>query len=196
MVVIGIAGKKRSGKDTVAKALIECARREDITASRRALADALKEECASMLAPLLHPRKSYSAILAEMHADDTKERYRLLLQWWGTEFRRGMTRDSYWVDNLRTWILRNCKGEREIVVVPDVRFPNEVEMIKQLGGVVVNVNRPFLDAGDHHVSERALDEFQDWDYVVNNISDLEGLEWEARRIFLLIKDWAWGGPTK
>jgi hypothetical protein len=192
MVVIGIAGKKRSGKDTTAKTLIECAQQEHITATRRALADPVKEECASMLAPFMHPLKSYSEIVAEMHADETKEKYRPLLQFWGM-FRRE-SNQLYWIDKLRAWILRNCREEREIVVVPDVRFPNEVEMVKQLGGVVVNVTRPFLDTGDHHVSEVALEEFKDWDYVVNNNSDLEGLEWEARRIFLLIKDWAWGGP--
>src|SRR5690606_41986577 len=44
------------------------------------------------------------------------------------------------------------------VVVPDVRFPNEVDAIRRAGGTVLQVVRPGRpDDGDRHASETALD---------------------------------------
>jgi hypothetical protein len=192
MLVIGIAGKKRSGKDTVAQMLIRCAELAGVKATRRALADALKEECAAMVANQLGNTKSAADIFTEMNTDGVKERYRLLLQWWGTEFKRGMVSDTYWVDTLRAWIQTNCTTDREMVLIPDIRFPNEVEMVKQLGGIVIQVQRGGIDTEDGHASERALDDFTDWDTIVLNDSDLESLESVIARFFTTIADWAWG----
>ncbi len=192
MLVIGIAGKKRSGKDTVAQMLIHCAETAGIKATRRALADALKEECAAMVSERLGGSKSIEDIFVEMNTDGVKERYRLLLQWWGTEFKRGMVSDTYWVDTLREWILTNCNTDREMVLIPDIRFPNEVEMVKQLGGIVIQVQRPGIDTGDGHASEKALDDFTDWDTIVLNDSDLESLTSVISKFFATLLDWAWG----
>jgi hypothetical protein len=51
-----------------------------------------------------------------------------------------------------------------------VRFPNEVECIHDLGGVVIRLLRnPFKDEKiDLHSSEVALDHYTDFDLVVDN----------------------------
>lgn len=196
MLVIGIAGKKRSGKDTVARMLISCATRAGVKATRRALADALKEECTRMIALELGESGQvgkYLDVLQEMNTDSTKEKYRLLLQWWGTEFKRGMIGDDYWVDKLRDWLLQHkSHSQQEIFIIPDVRFPNEVKMIKQQGGLVINVHRPELEVSDRHASEHALDGMTGWFYTIDNSGDLDILQHTVERLFPMIVDWAWG----
>ncbi len=75
-------------------------------------------------------------------------------------------------------------------VISDVRFLNEVNAIKNgiLGQpvpkndfrFVIRVNRPQrnLDRTDEHQSETALDDYQYWDYVIENDKNLDHLAFE------------------
>lgn len=91
-----------------------------------------------------------------------------LLQWWGTEFRRAQDPD-YWTKKLFASIPANL----DIAIVTDVRFPNEVDGIKQRGGYTVNVQRlredgtPYFssDRSVDHPSETALDGYN-WDFYI------------------------------
>jgi len=52
------------------------------------------------------------------------------------------------------------------VIVPDVRYPNEVNIIKQMGGIVIRLTRhPFAD---QHESENALNDSRYFDAVIDN----------------------------
>ncbi len=188
VIVIGISGKKRAGKDTVAQMIKEKALASGFTVVRRALADLLKEECAKAIAEEAdHYDLSYENILKEMNTDGVKERYRLLLQWWGTEFRRQMCSEDYWVRAMRLWIECHTVSDemtqpgypspKQMILIPDIRFPNEVEMVKQLGGLVLRIQRPMTDfEAGNHPSECALDNFKDWDGIIKNGGNLETLQ--------------------
>jgi hypothetical protein len=127
-IVIGLGYQARSGKDTVAQMILELAEQAGIPAVRRAFADVLKEECASFLSHVVGV--SYKEILRQMHGTtEEKARWRRVIQWWGTEFRRHDD-DNYWTNKLREWIDTHCTESCQIVVVPDVRFTNEAEMCK------------------------------------------------------------------
>lgn len=103
---------------------------------------------------------------------------RTLLQWWGTEFRRNVNPD-YWVNKLAK---RLAKDKPEIALITDVRFPNEVRFVQKYGNVI-KVDRPDLPslkgAAGVHASELALANFQDWDDVIVNDSDLTTLRERA-----------------
>jgi hypothetical protein len=85
---------------------------------------------------------------------------RAVLQFFGTEVVRDMfpklmphIGSRFWLEHLRrrqTALLRKHEAEptsqTSNLVVCDVRFPNEVELIKELGGVIVKVVRPGFDA--------------------------------------------------
>ena len=59
------------------------------------------------------------------------------------------------------------------IVVADIRFTNEAEYIKKLGGLVLRIDRPGLDAGvaSEHISETGIP-MELIDYVVDNDGDL------------------------
>jgi hypothetical protein len=75
-----------------------------------------------------------------------------------------------------TWAW-NQKAQDHDVVAPDMRFPNEMEIINARGGVCIHVSRPGQEPTSGHVSETSLDDVE-FDYVVVNDGDLEHL-WDV-----------------
>ena len=117
-------------------------------------------------------------LLAMMHDSRTKEHFRLMLQWWGTEFRRRQFGDDYWLRQLQEWIETENEiqyfEDQLVVLVPDVRFPNEADFIHQLGGFCIEITRP-NDSTDQHPSETSLTGYDKFDICVNNDGDLAAL---------------------
>lgn len=99
---------------------------------------------------------------------------RLLLQNMGTQIGRQIIHPNIWVNAL----MSDYKLYNGIVypnwIVTDVRFPNEVEAIKDKGGIIIRVNRPLI-ISDNHKSEAALDNYKDFDYVIDNEGTIEEL---------------------
>lgn len=98
--------------------------------------------------------------------EEPKASVRRLLQVWGTEYRRWQDED-YWVKALRAWLA--CREPGENVVVDDVRFRNEAELIHERGGLLVRLE-PWdgWEPGPHsdHPSETQLDEYQKFHMVL------------------------------
>lgn len=69
---------------------------------------------------------------------------RKLLQWLGTDWGRGL-KESLWVDIWKAEILKQHSFQgphyRTVCVSDDVRFDNEAEAIKSLGGVIIKIER-------------------------------------------------------
>lgn len=70
---------------------------------------------------------------------------RFILQRWGTEYRRRTRHghDSYWLDQVVEKL--RATPERHFVVT-DVRFENEARFIEEVGGTLVRIRRPALEA--------------------------------------------------
>jgi hypothetical protein len=96
---------------------------------------------------------------------------RLVLQLLGTEGGREVIHPNIWVNAT----LGNLT-DADRVIVTDVRFPNEVTGIKVRKGIVVRVIRPSKISTSTHPSETALNDFQDWDYVIVNDGTIEDLK--------------------
>jgi hypothetical protein len=88
---------------------------------------------------------------------------RKLLQLCGTEFGREMIDPNIWVkitenklDNYVDTTVKPCKPHTH-VFIDDLRFDNEAEMVRSMGGFVVEVNRDgFVFEADSHVSEKGV----------------------------------------
>lgn len=149
--LIGLLGKKRAGKDTAAKFLVE-----DFGYVRYAFADPLK---AAALAtdPIVssYPAEVRLSQVVKLrgweHAKETPE-VRLYLQRFGVAMRQHVN-PSVWLDATMCPVM----DEARPVVITDVRFPNEADAIEAAGGILVRIVRAEAPNDDAHVSETALD---------------------------------------
>jgi len=150
-ILIGLLGHKQHGKDSVFAAL----RQIEPTAQRIAFADPLYEEVADACNVTVEFIKAH------------KEVFRPMMQWWGTEFRRGIGgNDDYWIDRAKD-ALRIVLNP--VIVFTDVRFPNEAKMIKERQGVLWRVVRPGMPVQDGHPSETVMK-----DYPVDRVIPNDG----------------------
>ena len=69
--------------------------------------------------------------------------------------------------------------------ITDVRYPNEAKMILARGGELIRIDRPGVTRLDHP-SECALDDWSDWDHVIENDGTLGEFEDKVRALI--------GGP--
>tara|TARA_B100001564_G_C20664317_1_gene683020 strand:+ start:1820 stop:2560 length:741 start_codon:yes stop_codon:yes gene_type:complete len=98
---------------------------------------------------------------------------REFLQYFGTDVMRKI-KDTVWVD----YTLKLIQEEQSsVALIPDVRFPNEIDAIQKAGGIVLRLTRDAYS--DNHRCESALDRDNfDWskfDHVIDNDTDVAGL---------------------
>ena len=60
----------------------------------------------------------------------------------------------------------------QLLVVTDVRFDNEANIIKELGGIIIKVKRKNKKNLDQHKSETSIEKIK-CDYLVKNDSNIE-----------------------
>lgn len=138
--IIGFAGKKGSGKDFALKCLREVY--SDFKFQRISFADALKDEIC------LATKVNLDYLEAK------KDKFRMILQWWGTDFRRNMFSHDYWIEKWKDAVSKVKMDTCTIIVATDVRFQNEVDIIKSLGGKVYFIYpRRYELPTDAHESE-------------------------------------------
>ncbi len=199
---ITLAGRKQVGKDTSAHiiARIIGSRQEDQsfidewrTPSPKVhivhFADALKDACVLIfgidrqdmetedgkkkMTDVLWPAYDEAGSCAYAvwrPADPTVDRFmtvREVLQFVGTDLFRNQIDPDIWVKS----VFRKKYAEDDIVIIADARFPNETAFAKK-HGLLVKIERDNGLAGDMHISERALDNYNDYDFVVDNNDDL------------------------
>lgn len=199
-MIIGFAGKASSGKTTAARHLAPLLNRETLIIP---MAMVLRDEVEAFFReigaddyiPLVYgcqedkvrvfyvdEQKAMAAcpqwqsFIAE-HGDiqdqtgRTAVTVRRILQWWGTEYRRSHDPD-YWT---KAWE-RKISGfdlDKVHLLIDDVRFMNELNVIRSHGGRFIKIDRPGFAAGGNHASETSLDDITDWDVVILNDGTLE-----------------------
>ena len=151
-IIIGLAGPAGAGKTEVAKHLVD-----QYGFKRHGFAEPLKRMLAALGVPhecLCGSRKNEPLdILGGKTA-------RWAMQTLGTEWGRDLIGPQLWV---RAWL--NDIGSTSLllgynhthVIDDDVRFGNEIDVIRKLGGFIVHVSRPGHEGagvGKVHASER------------------------------------------
>jgi len=139
-MIIGICGLIGSGKGTVADILV------DQGFKKVSFADKLKDGASTIFGwdrAMLEGDTDESRTWREQRDDfwsaETKMEVtpRLVLQLFGTDCMRNGFDDGVWVSLLKKTILDNPGN----YVVPDVRFENEIAMLRDIGGEVWEVQR-------------------------------------------------------
>lgn len=173
MKLIGIAGRRRAGKDTAASALI------DKGYALIKFADPLKAMLGTLLRiggiefndlPNYIEGNQKEAPLAALCGKTARHAMQTL----GTEWGRQLISEDLWV------LLALARASRvPAAVITDVRFPNEAEAIKRTGGTVIHIVRSdqprYLDGADGHASEADTDSIAA-DFTVVNNSTIEDLQ--------------------
>ena len=108
---------------------------------------------------------------------------RHLLQTLGTEWGRDMIYPELWVDIAKRTAFDSVQKLQRPVVFDDMRFPNEFDMVKDIGGYTIKIVRPHADGHHRHASEGALDE-KEFDLVIYNGSTLESLREQLQSNFV------------
>lgn len=128
------------------------------------------------------------SIRPENWTEDKTNITRLILQIVGTNIFRKYVDDDYWIKQL----IKKVNGYTEdFIIVTDTRFPNEIDLPHKLieNRIVISIkverNTGIVST---HASETSLDEYEWFDYVVDNNSNLETLQQSARTILDDIKD--------
>ena len=193
-MIIGICGLIGSGKGTVGDILVE----QGFT--KVSFADKLKDGVATIF--------GWNRAMLEGDTDESRQwreqpddfwtqetgrniTPRIVLQEFGTECMRDGFDDSIWVSLLKKQMLDN-PGD---YVIPDVRFRNEQDMIRELGGEIWRVQRGdvpewygcamldnttgsnLMESYDVHVSEyKWIDMNNKFNATIYNNSTLEQLK--------------------
>jgi len=182
-ILIGFGHKAQQGKDLVAQFIID-AFGDKYDIRRYSFADALKEEVAG------HEEEIASTYGIPLTQDSTGK-FRNVLQFWG-EHKRSENPD-YWIMRLASKVdLENPK----VALIPDLRYKNEFEFIRDRKGYCVKVER-FKDGHillasdmDHsHLSETSLDyETEWWATIRCTDGDIKDLRSSAIELFNMIRD--------
>ncbi len=131
-----------------------------------------------------------SKAFSELIGDEFKELHgrwpsKTEMQKYGTQ-RRDEKGSWYWVTVMAAWARQHGR-----VVIPGVRFPQEVEWIQRQHHwclMRVDSKRGDTFARDpHHICEHALDQFDGWNYIVSNDGSLDSLHESIDGCLL---DWA------
>jgi len=166
--LIGLSGKKRTGKNTIAAMINHYAATQ--TVRELSFATELKKDVARMLGVELDD------------IETNKSLYRGMLQAVGC-YRRDSFGADYWIKKVEQAL---SLFNENIIIITDVRFLNEAEWIKSKGGKLIRVSR-VTGLKDEHESEVALDDYKEWDSVILNTGTLEHLAADVKELMKLLE---------
>lgn len=151
--ILGFSSKKQGGKTTAVRCVLEALPQYGPTAPLVvSFAQPLKDivnRCFVPGSPLRMESEEDKATVLPCG-----KTVREVLQIVGTDWFRSLWPDC-WVNAFRRAVeVSTCEN----ILVPDVRFPNELAAIQQMGGHVVRFLRAPFAGQDQHASETALDD--------------------------------------
>tara|TARA_R100000808_G_C2061327_1_gene92633 strand:+ start:46 stop:618 length:573 start_codon:yes stop_codon:yes gene_type:complete len=171
-MIIGLCGKRSSGKTSAATKL-----KELYGYSVYSFAAPIKEALVAMGVHedvVYHNRNELAPWFGKTG--------RHLLQTLGTEWGRRHVHEDIWLDLMEKRIVEDHGNLAEaFVVIDDLRFPNEADRVHSWGGYVVEVTRGVRwdDPAERHISEKGVDA-GDVDFRLSNAShNLQDLEHAA-----------------
>ena len=134
-LLIGIAGRMRTGKSSLANLIQEWLANDDNKICIDSFAEALRQELAEML---WDKPPAEARFMLHRYETQDKTSIRPLLQAWG-QAKRDLITSDYWVDVLR----KNVQNKGcDIAIIDDVRHHNEADYILRNGGILIHLHAP------------------------------------------------------
>lgn len=167
-MIIGLNGRLQSGKDTTYSIIREL----HPHAERISFAAKLKQSAAAVLnmdvntMEWLKNREDLFYTIDGSHAFNMRQ----FLQRYGTEGHRDIFGQDFWVDMA---LPLNLDHENRLIVVTDMRFPNEIQRVKDLDGICVKIERDTVTQHGDHPSEQDVDQYMDM--ILDNTGTMDDL---------------------
>lgn len=167
--IIIISGKQYSGKDTLANILLQRLK----GFKRVGIGDSIKIEYG----------KQKNLTFEEIESKKHLYRKDLIdLGNWG----RSQNPD-FWLNKL---------SNMENIIIPDIRVVHELEYFKNKGAFSIRVNSSVENRSKRGIivngnddTETALDEYKNWDYVIENNSTYEDFKLKAETLINVLNDY-------
>jgi hypothetical protein len=180
--LIGLVGKARSGKDTVGKHI-----ENNYNGKCYALADPIKDLARTLF--LFDEEQLYGSkkeIIDERWGITPRQTFQMI----GTNIMQfaiyGFMPDllnkvpirQFWLKHFNEWLTKfhsESNNKEKVVIVTDIRFPHEADMIKEMNGILIKIERPDLDTSNEqykHCSETAD---ISCDFLIHNDNTMEKL---------------------
>lgn len=159
-IILGIAGRKRSGKSTAGTLAADTFNFIQIN-----FADPIRAAACSLF--------DYTPEQLETHKHDVHPLIgispRKFMQMMGTEFGRNMIDQDLWLKSVKNKIMNRRQYD---IAICDVRYPNEADFVHRMGGKVLHITRPDMqDSAETHSSETEVDSLPA-DFRLTNDADL------------------------
>lgn len=185
MRILGIGHYSRTGKDTLANMIIEhnCNLKNPLKIKKISLAWKLKQICYELYGWAgMREAEFYDTVEGEEYRDIKLEIGKTPVEIW---VEVGMALRSVYADTWLNYVLMT-DHDCDLLIVPDVRFPNEASEFRRSGAKLVKVVRGGYGPRDTP-ADLALVGYEGWDLVAG--PTLADLKVEA----LLLLYWAGGG---
>ena len=179
--LIGFSGRRGSGKDTVAHLIqqLQLERQWHI----RSVGEPIKAVCAALAGEEVAPYFSQQGKTELLPAfnrtrGEMLQQVGLALRQWEPDI---------WVQAFFSQLPPN-----QYILIPDVRFPNEADLIRHRGGLMLRVEGdPLQQRGDgtrddSHPSETALDHYPHFATTLYNTGSVTDLEQQVKELLNLL----------
>ncbi len=160
-----LAGKARTGKDTVANAIIDYYEKRNKKVVRLGFSDYIK---------------NYAMKITKWDGTD-ENKPRDLLQELGTDLVRNKINKDFFINRICEDIMV-YSYYFDAIVISGARFPNELDSPKSKfkNVIVIKMERPnyennLTEKQKKHITEHALENYQNYDYLLENDSSIENL---------------------
>jgi len=172
-MIIGLIGQKGVGKTTIMNEFKDF----NHINFKDVLVDEIKENFSELLVAIKDVYKSDSI---DALFEEKQPLVRALLQNYGVEVRRRDDKD-YWIKRF----LRKLVILRGDTIVGDIRFLNEAETIRDVGGILVKIVRD-TNIIDSHKSETEQNKIVP-DHIIENTTTINNAAMQLRNIINIYK---------
>lgn len=182
-MIIGVCGRMRSGKDSIAK--IFC---EDYGFKQLSFAKPIKEACKIMFG---WTEEHVNGALKDVDDEYWGISPRLAMQLLGTEFSQNCLCEhslSFAKKTGRSLWVKRCLADAKQgnFIISDVRFLHESRAIREAGGKIIRVTRPGCIAKSTHASETEMDEIA-VDATIVNDKTLDALRENVHNVYDILR---------
>lgn len=190
MIIIGLIGKERVGKDTFADYICQ-----KYLFKKYNLARPIKEIAKIMFG---WDDKKLNGVEKDIVDTNLGIKPRDFYTWFGTEIGQFKLHQKFpnllipsrsiWSLSMDNWIKEQMeRNSNSLIVIPDVRFCHEVDVLTKYNAILININKSCITSGENQVSNNnyQLDEIiQKYkiNYQIDNNSTLQNYKNEITKL--------------